>query len=369
MNRMHRKKLSVAVMNALNAGVVAGLATPLAYAQQTPPAEPQKIERIEVTGSRIPSPTLTSESPVNVISAQDIAWTGLTSTSDILNQLPQVTAGQGSNRLERRQRDVATVDLRGLGRAPHAGADRRQARAGGRPDSGRVADQHQRHSEHADPARRSAVGRRVVDLRIGRRRRRGQLHHERPLRGRPARLELQRLQPPAEQLDGRPRGQKQADATRHSSRSPATSTFDGNTQSFSVTMGSNFANGKGNATIFFEWRNQDAVLQSQRDHSACSLSPASDGAGEHGSEPNRERLFLRRLRHELSRDGSRTSATSTITIANAAGDVRNLRQLRWISTTSRRPTTSSAPTCATCSTRSCITTCCRRSGRTPSSTT
>ena len=98
MNRMHRKKLSVAVINAVNAGVVVGLATPLAYAQQTPPptaAEPQKIERIEVTGSRIPSPTLTSESPVNVINSQEIAYTGLTSTSEILNQLPQVTAGQG----------------------------------------------------------------------------------------------------------------------------------------------------------------------------------------------------------------------------------------------------------------------------------
>jgi hypothetical protein len=45
MNRMQRKKLSVAVKNAVNAGVVAGLAAPLAYAQQTPPAEPpQKIE-------------------------------------------------------------------------------------------------------------------------------------------------------------------------------------------------------------------------------------------------------------------------------------------------------------------------------------
>ena len=127
MNRMHRKKLSVAVMNAVNAGVVVGLATPLAYAQQTPPptaAEPQRIERIEVTGSRIPSPTLTSESPVNVISSQDIAYTGLTSTSEILNQLPQVTSGQGSRHLERCQRYCDGRPPRSRG-GPHAGADRR----------------------------------------------------------------------------------------------------------------------------------------------------------------------------------------------------------------------------------------------------
>ncbi len=69
MNRMHRKKLSVAVMNALNAGVVVSLAAPMAYAQQTPApgtttAPPvQKIESIEVTGSRLPSLTLESVSP------------------------------------------------------------------------------------------------------------------------------------------------------------------------------------------------------------------------------------------------------------------------------------------------------------------
>ena len=81
------------------------LAAPFAYAQQHHAArtgqhrnaQTQKIEKIEVTGSRIPSPTLTSESPVNVISAQDIKYTGLTSTSDIINQLPQAFADQGNN--------------------------------------------------------------------------------------------------------------------------------------------------------------------------------------------------------------------------------------------------------------------------------
>src|SRR6266540_282981 len=114
MKRMHRKKLSLAVMNALNAGVVVGLAAPLAYAQQTPPAEPAKIEKIEVTGSRIPSPTLTSESPVNVISAQDIKYTGLTSTSDILSQMPNVAPDQGAN-LANGSTGTSNINLRGLG--------------------------------------------------------------------------------------------------------------------------------------------------------------------------------------------------------------------------------------------------------------
>ena len=35
--KVQRKQLSLAVVNALNAGVVVSLATPFAYAQQTPP--------------------------------------------------------------------------------------------------------------------------------------------------------------------------------------------------------------------------------------------------------------------------------------------------------------------------------------------
>jgi len=98
---MNRKRISIAVAQALSAGVAVGLAAPWAFAQQpaspvvsevaqaVTPAPIQRIEKIEVTGSRIPSLTLTSESPVNVITAEDIRWTGSTSTSDILNQLPQ----------------------------------------------------------------------------------------------------------------------------------------------------------------------------------------------------------------------------------------------------------------------------------------
>src|SRR6185295_15431786 len=96
--KMKRTRLSTAIVNVLNAGVVVSLATPLAYAQQAaPPTETQRIEKVEVTGSRIPSPTITSESPVTVLTSQEIKYTGLTSTSDIINQLPQAFADQGGN--------------------------------------------------------------------------------------------------------------------------------------------------------------------------------------------------------------------------------------------------------------------------------
>src|SRR5215472_12875598 len=152
---MNRKKLAIAVRNALNAGVVVGLAAPFAYAQEAtppaveqaapgnaqqtapqvaqqtapqvaqqaptqvaqaaPPPAPPRIERIEVTGSRIPvSPNLTSTSPITQITSTDIQMQGLTSVEDVLNRLPQVTANYGSN-VSNGATGTATVNLRDLG--------------------------------------------------------------------------------------------------------------------------------------------------------------------------------------------------------------------------------------------------------------
>ncbi|HLY88288.1 MAG TPA: TonB-dependent receptor, partial [Acetobacteraceae bacterium] len=112
--------------------IIAGAAvlTAPAFAQTTPPAgaagqaptpsvapapaaAPTGGE-IVVTGSRIPTPNLTSVSPVTVVSSQDIKLQGVTRVEDLLNSLPQVAAGQSSG-LSNGATGTATVDLRGLG--------------------------------------------------------------------------------------------------------------------------------------------------------------------------------------------------------------------------------------------------------------
>src|SRR5204863_7142231 len=45
---------------------------------------------------------------------------------------------------------------------------------------------------------------------------------------------------------------------------------DGEIENYSVTMGSDFANGKGNATVFLGYTRQHPVLQGDRDYSACA---------------------------------------------------------------------------------------------------
>jgi len=92
-------------------------ASPLALAQtapvQTAPAATQ--EEVVVTGSRIQqSPNDVSISPVTSVSSVDIQQTGLTRVEDLLNNLPQVVAEQGSG-LAISSNGTATISLRGLG--------------------------------------------------------------------------------------------------------------------------------------------------------------------------------------------------------------------------------------------------------------
>jgi iron complex outermembrane receptor protein len=73
-----------------------------------------EVSEIVVTGTRIPSPNLTSIAPVTTIGNADIKAQGVTRIEDITNSLPQVFAGQGSM-LSNGSTGTATVDLRGLG--------------------------------------------------------------------------------------------------------------------------------------------------------------------------------------------------------------------------------------------------------------
>jgi len=69
---------------------------------------------IVVTGTRISSPNLKSVEPITSVGAADIKVAGVTSVEDFLNQLPQVFAEQTSS-ISNGATGTATVNLRGLG--------------------------------------------------------------------------------------------------------------------------------------------------------------------------------------------------------------------------------------------------------------
>jgi outer membrane receptor protein involved in Fe transport len=101
---------------------LAGLSAAQASAQTAPPAAGSGVEvqELVVTGSRIPQPNMTSISPIQTVTSQEVAISGRTATIDILNTMPQVAInstqdlGPTSNPLAS-PGGVATANLRGLG--------------------------------------------------------------------------------------------------------------------------------------------------------------------------------------------------------------------------------------------------------------
>ena len=309
--KLNRKQLSLAIARALSAGAAVGLAAPMVYAQ-TPPATPpvQKIEKIEVTGSRIPSLNLESESPVSVITAQDIGFTGLVSTSDILNQLPQAFASYGGN-LSNGATGTASVNLRNLGsQRTLVLIDGRRVPAGSPTywptDINSIPAPLIQRIEVLTGGASSIYGSDAIAGVVnfimndhfegiqfswnGN----GYNHQQHSFVGD---IVAQRAQTNPAQF-----------------QVPGNVSLDGQTQNFSMTMGSNFANGKGNATVFFSYQQSDPILQSSRDFSACALDefggPNSDQFECGGSSTS----FPGRFR--------KSSGGVQKTIANAAGDVR-----------------------------------------------
>jgi len=111
--------LQIAVRAALAAAAGSAIA-PIAYAQQqTAAAAPtdSALEEVVVTGSRLQlSPNDVSISPVQSVSSLEIQQQGLVRTEDVLNNLPQVVAENSSGQ-SISSNGTATVSLRGLGSA------------------------------------------------------------------------------------------------------------------------------------------------------------------------------------------------------------------------------------------------------------
>src|SRR4030095_5231978 len=98
---------------AVRHALLASAAGAAVVAMPTQAADEGTIQEVVVTGSRISTPNMTSISPVTAIAAEDIAATGKMRVEDIINQLPQAMAAQGST-ISNGSTGTATVDLRGL---------------------------------------------------------------------------------------------------------------------------------------------------------------------------------------------------------------------------------------------------------------
>lgn len=260
---------------------IALMAAPLAFAQQST----QRVEKLEITGTRIPSPTLEGPSPVSVISAEDISIEGTRNVESMLNNMPQVFADQNST-IVNGASGTATVNLRGLG------PNRTLVLMNGRrlpmgsvntvaPDLNQI------------PA---SLIKRVEILTGGA----GAVYGSDAVAGVVNFIMNDKFE--GVQIDANysfynhqqnnPNGVADIVAGRAATNPtefqvPGNKSMDGEIGDLAITLGSNFAGGKGNATVFFAYHDQKALLASERDYSACALGGAGSTFVCGGSSTNR----------------------------------------------------------------------------------
>jgi iron complex outermembrane recepter protein len=278
-NLASNPQVRIAVSNVLKGamltGAVAGVCgTGTAQAQQGPPPTAANtadttLQEVVVTGSRIKQPALESVSPVTTVDAIQIQQAGTSRIEDLLNQLPQVVGDLGSN-LSNGATGTASVSLRGLGaQRTLVLIDGRRLMPGDPTQNGNAtADLNQIPTalvERVDVLTGGAstvygadavAG--VVNFKMN--------DH----------FEGVRIDGTASMFNhSNHNGDMESLEAKSGFDVPTGTTNDGQNKDITAIMGSNFADGKGNATVYMGYRTTQAVLQGKRDYSACSLSTSS----------------------------------------------------------------------------------------------
>ncbi|MDN4052958.1 TonB-dependent receptor [Massilia sp. YIM B02763] len=250
------------------------LGATVAVAQETGAEAPASLQRVEVTGSRIPSLNTEGSSPITTLSSKDIKIDGMRNVEDLLNNLPQVFASQGAA-ISNGASGTATVDLRGMG------SQRTLVLINGkRMPAGSVLD------TAADLNQIPSQLIRRVDVLTGGA---GAVYGSGAVAGVVNFILKDDFS--GVELEANISGanhRQHNDEVQSVVRSkgfplPGNRNFDGKKYDFSLLAGANFADNKGNATFFVSHRHADALTQAQRDYSACSLGASDPGFACSGS--------------------------------------------------------------------------------------
>ncbi|QFU22056.1 TonB-dependent receptor [Shewanella eurypsychrophilus] len=103
------------IANSVRFALISGAAAAAFTAPTVIAAEEDKVERIEVTGSRIKRTDLETASPITVFSAADIAASGVSTMEDFIQNIPAINGGAEGSSVNNGSRGFATASLRGLG--------------------------------------------------------------------------------------------------------------------------------------------------------------------------------------------------------------------------------------------------------------
>ena len=232
-----------------------------------------KVQELVVTGSRIPSPNLTSVSPVSVVNGQDFKLTGANDTIDALNQLPQVSVGNGLNNTPNPlsgSGGFTTINLRNLGTVRTLVLEDGKRLMPGDPTlGGEAAD--------LDTIPTALIDR--VDLVTGGA---SAVYGSDALAGVVnfiMKHNFEGIQLDAQYgIDWHNNGNNVIPGLAAAALNdtgpinvPRGNRWDGAVIDVTATIGANSPDGKGNVTAYLSYRHQDPVTQGARDFSACQL--------------------------------------------------------------------------------------------------
>ena len=231
--------------------------------QQADQQQPQFKEEVEVTGSLIPRPTLEAMSPVATLEPDQIANSGITRLEDLLTSLPQVFSAQNST-IANGASGTATVDLRYLG------PQRTLVLIDGRrmPPGDRYALSGDLNFIPAFLVKRidiltggasSVYGADAVSGVVN-------FVMDRDFEGFRGGIQYSGFQHDNNNSTAR-MIQSEAGYT-----TPKGSVWDGGSFDAYVAYGHKFANGKGHATAYIEYRQTSALKKNRRDYTNCSVS-------------------------------------------------------------------------------------------------
>jgi outer membrane receptor protein involved in Fe transport len=236
------------------------------------------VEDIVVTGSRIRSANAESVSPIVQITGAEFTTRGVTRAEDLVNQLPQVFAAQGSAN-SNEATGTAQVDLRGLSPSRTLVLVNGRRLPYGSPkstpsDINQVPTALIRNVEvltggasavYGSDAIAGVVNFNLIDdfqgVKISANI--GGYQHDNDANG---------LRDLLDRNDALVPG---------AYPKPKSTVWNGFTQEYSVVVGANMAEGRGNVTAYGSYRKINPILQADYDYSACALGTTGTGGSEY----------------------------------------------------------------------------------------
>ncbi|HEY0745843.1 MAG TPA: TonB-dependent receptor [Steroidobacteraceae bacterium] len=266
----------------LLAGLCAAFAPPV-FPQNSPAATAapgSDISEITVTGSRISLPNVTSTSPIQVVTQQDIQTSGKIDVSDVILQLPQNFNNSFSDFNGRTAAltvagGLATADLRGLGPQRTlvlvngrrlGAADANTANPNPAPDLDQIPTALIERIDVVTGGASSTYGSDAIA---------GVINFIMKKNFEGLEISGQVGENWHSQHSTFTQGLERQDGITP----PTGDIHDGKNKSFDIIFGSSLAEGKGNVTAYFTYLQADPVPSGNRDFGACQLNASPNAAG------------------------------------------------------------------------------------------